>query len=285
MASAILMGLGSAATGLTVGFGIDALTQPSTTESKSSSPLGDLPERMERVGMPTAYLPYWIAAWRISVVGSFLFFWLGLQMLPVALFVAFLLHRLLPLWLEMQLFNVRIQIRDQLVSAVRNLAGQVRAGMALEEAFTALALEAPDPFGWHLRRIVNQLEQGRSLSEALAELKARLEMEGASLLVLALLTAAEKGGKLADVLERTAGSLEELQRVQRKRESDTASGRLMVFILGAFPIAFLGLFMCLDPENTSKVFNTLPGQIVLAIVGALVYTSVRWAQAILDRVA
>src|SRR5262249_33810747 len=159
---------------------------------------------------------------------------LGLGMLPVGLFVAFLVHRLVPLALDLVVHRRRLQIRDQLVIAARNLAGQVRAGMTLEESLTMLSREMPDPFGWQLRRAVNQLAQGRGLRDVLVEMKDRLQMEGVTLLVLALVTAAEKGGKLADVLERAAHSLEELLRVQRKRESDTASGRLVVLVLAAF---------------------------------------------------
>src|SRR5262249_6030300 len=153
-----------------------------------------------------------------------------------------------------------------------------------EESLAVLGREMPDPLGWHLRRAVNQLRQGRGLRDVLGELKDRLRMEGVTLFTLAVLTAAEKGGKLADVLERTASSLEELQRVQRKRDSDTASGRLMVVILGAFPAVFLGLFSLLDPASTREVFARTGGQVLLAVIGAMVYGSVRWAQRILARV-
>src|SRR5262249_3479460 len=137
---------------------------------------------------------------------------------PLALFTAFLVHRLIPLGLDLRVEGRRRWIGEQVADAGRRLAGQVRAGMALEESLAALSREMPDPLGWHLRRAVNQLEQGRSVRDVLTDFKNRLQLEGATLFTLAVLTAAEKGGKLADVLERTAASLEELQRVQRKRE-------------------------------------------------------------------
>src|SRR5262249_10143639 len=126
--------------------------------------------------------------------------------------------------------------------------------------------------------------QGRGLRDVLVEMKDRLQMEGVTLLVLALVTAAEKGGKLADVLERAAHSLEELLRVQRKRDSDTASGRLVILVLAAFPAGFLGLFSLLDSRSTAAVFQLLAGQILLLVVGVMVYGSIRWAQRILARV-
>jgi tight adherence protein B len=246
--------------------------------------LADLRDRMERLGMDTTRLPLYLRLWRGAVMGSFLVVWLGLDMLPIAVFVAFLVHRLVPLALDLVVHRRRLQVRDQLVVVARNLAGQVRAGMTLDESLAVLSREMPDPFGWQLRRASNQLAQGRGLRDVLVEMKDRLRMEGVTLLVLALVTAAEKGGKLADVLERAAHSLEELLRVQRKRESDTASGRLVVLVLAAFPGAFLGLFGLLDPRSTAAVFQLLAGQILLVVVGVMIYGSTRWAQRILARV-
>jgi tight adherence protein B len=105
------------------------------------------------------------------------------------------------------------------------------------------------------------------------------------LLVVALLIAEERGGRLADVLERIGHSLQEQQRVERKRESDTAAGRLLVNILSSFPAVFLGLFYLLDPEGTSLVFSSLAGQIVLCIVGAIAVGSLLWGRQILARIA
>ncbi len=282
MAELVWVGLGSAAVGAAVGYG--SVSASHALDRVNGRYLGSLCDRMERLGMDVARLPLYLGLWRAAVIGGFLAFWLGLGMLPVAFFAAFLVHRLVPLWLDHVVEARRRLVRDQLVSTARSLAGQVRAGMTLEEALTGLSSEVPDPFGWQLRRVVSQLGQGRGLRDVLADLKGRLEMEAATLFVLALVTAAEKGGKFADVLERTARSLEELQRVQRKRESDTASGRLMVIVLAVFPAVFLGLFYFLDPSSTKKVFSELPGQILLTVVGVLVYASVRWAQRILAEV-
>jgi tight adherence protein B len=282
MTQLMWIGVGSAAAGAAVACGSAALSE--VLDRLNGGYLADLRDRMERLGMDTTRLPLYLRLWRGAVVGSFLVFWLGLGMLPVGVFIAFLVHRLVPLALDLVVHRRRLQVRDQLVIATRNLAGQVRAGMTLEESLTVLSREMPDPFGWQLRRAVNQLAQGRGLRDVLVEMKDRLQMEGVTLLVLALVTAAEKGGKLADVLERAAHSLEELLRVQRKRESDTASGRLVVLVLAAFPAGFLGLFSLLDPRSTGAVFQLLAGQILLVVVGLMVYGSVRWAQRILARV-
>ncbi len=83
------------------------------------------------------------------------------------------------------------------------------------------------------------------------------------------------GVALAEVLGRISTSLEELQRVQRKRETDTASGRLMVLLMAFFPAGFLLMLWFLDNSLLRNLFDTLAGQMVLSVVGLLTYISVR----------
>jgi tight adherence protein B len=282
MAQLVWVGLGSAAIGAALACG--AAVASDLLDRVNGRYLRDLRGRMDALGMDVGELPLILRAWRGAVLGCFLLVWLGLGMFPLAILAAFLLHRLIPLGLDWRVEVRRRRIGEQVADAGRRLAGQVRAGMALEESLADLSREMPDPFGWHLRRAVNQLEQGQSVRAVLTDLKTRLQLEGVTLFTMAVLTAAERGGKLADVLERTASSLEELQRVHRKRESDTASGRLMVIILAAFPVVFLGLFALLDPTSTGAVFASFGGQAFLGVIGLMVYASVRWAQRILARV-
>lgn len=75
-----------------------------------------------------------------------------------------------------------------------------------------------------------------------------------------------------------------MQRVERRKESETAAGRMVVWVLAVFPLVFLGMFYFLDPEGTGLLFSTMAGQIVLAVVGLTVYGCVRWTQSILRRV-
>lgn len=247
--------------------------------------LADLGERMERLGMDSRPLRVWLRFRWLSAIGTFVIVGLWMHMVPVGILTAVVAYYLLGQWLEGRLVKRRQQIRDQLVGAARALAAQARAGLPLTEALASISSEMPQPLGGLLRRAVNQSEQGRALKAILLDMKERLRIESFSLLVVALMIAEERGGKLADVLERIGHSLQEQQRVERKRESDTASGRLLVNILASFPALFLGMFYLLDPEGTSLVFSTLAGQLVLCVVGAIAVGSLLWGRQILARIA
>ncbi len=239
---------------------------------------------LESVNASAALLPVLLRWWRVATATAFLVFWFWADMPPVAVFMAFVTNRAGPLILEWWVANQRKRISEQAVTAARNLAGQVRVGMALNEALAEVARETPAPFGDILRRTVGRLDAGESVRDVLTDLRARIRVDAVALMAIALLVATEKGGKLGDVLTRISFTLEEAQRVARKRDTDTAAGRLTVLLLAVFPCAFVTMFSFMDPQLMNSLFSTLAGQGVLAIVGALVYLSIRWASRILAKV-
>ncbi|HZV06367.1 MAG TPA: type II secretion system F family protein [Gemmataceae bacterium] len=283
MATGLLMLVSSALVGLAVGLAV--VGSADAVDWLNAKYLANLGERMDRLGLDSRPLRGRLRFRWLMTIGVFLVVGIWLHMIPVGIVAALLTYYLMGQWLEGRLVKWRQQLRDQLVGATRALAAQVRAGLPLTEALASISGDTPDPLGGLLRRAVNQSEQGRALKSILLEMKERLRIESFSLLVVALLIAEERGGKLADVLERIGHSLQEQQRVERKRESDTAAGRLLVNILATFPAVFLGMFYLLDPEGTSLVFATLAGQLVLCVVAAISVGSLLWGRQILARIA
>jgi tight adherence protein B len=268
-----------------VSVGLAVLGSADVVDALSGKYLADLGERMDRLGMDTRSLRGRLRFRWLLAIGIFLILGVWLRMVPVGILAGILAYYLMGQWLEGRLVKYRRQVRDQLVGATRSLTAQVRAGLPLSEALAAVSGETPEPLGGLLRRVVNQSQQGVALKTVLLEMKERLRIESFSLLVVALFVAEERGGRLADVLERIGHSLQEQQRVERKVESDTAAGRLLVNILASFPVVFLGLFYMLDPEGTSLVFSTLAGQLVLCAVGGISVGSLLWGRHIMARIA
>jgi Flp pilus assembly protein TadB len=245
----------------------------------------DLRDRMERIGLDTANLNAWMRGrvfWAITVAVA-----LGFAgMVPVGLLSAAATFMLLPSILESRILRTRTEIRDQLVLATRNLAGQIRGKQILVRGLARVAEQTPAPLGNLLTGCTRQVARGVRLDAALMELKDRVRMDYMTLLVLTLVVGFEKkeGESLAELLDGIAHSLAENQRLDRKRDADTAAGRLLVNLLACFPIAFLGLFGLLDPAAVGSVFTTLLGQLILCLVGALTWFSVWLARRILGQV-
>lgn len=243
----------------------------------------DLRTRMEELGLPTTSLDV-IMRWAwTSIIAVFLLVWIVFRMPPVACVLAFVMFSLIRPGLALWARRRQTLLRDQLVGVARALANQVRAGVALPQGFAAAARQSPEPLGTELRKSVAEYQRGAPLAQMLTDLKNRLQFESMILFCTALSVCHERGGNLSFALDQICYSLEEQQRVERKLDSDTASGQMLVGLMGVFPLGFLLLFYMLDPESTELMFTTLGGQLVLCAVCGIVYASMRWAGSILSQ--
>jgi tight adherence protein B len=241
---------------------------------------------MGQLGLDTARLSDWMRVRVVGSVGVALFLWLGMGMLPVGLLAGAATYAAIPALVEHQIARGRTLIRDQLVTAARALAGQVRGRATLIQGFRVVAGQLPNPLGRLLQVCIRQFDAGVPIDAALKTLKDRVRLEAMSLFAITLSTGSKRkqGESLADLLDKIAHSLSEDQRVERKRETDTAAGQLVMALLAGFPAAFLGLFYLINPQDTRLVFVTLPGQVVLCIVGGVTWFSLWLARRIYARV-
>ena len=242
--------------------------------------VADLTPRLNELRMDATRLPRYLRWWGLSLVGSFLLFAVVLRMFPLAIAAVYLVYVAPRLVLEFLIHRRRRLLRDQMVGASVGLANAVRAGLSLGQGIESIANEIEEPLASELRRITFEWQHGRSLAEAINEVKQRMKLDSFTLFAHAVGACLERGGKVTDALERISRSLLENQRLERKMDSETASGRKVVVILAAFPFVFLAGFAAMDAETTQLLFNTLIGQLILTGVLVIVYVSARWSQRI-----
>jgi len=242
----------------------------------------DLEPMLEALSLNPTNLPQLMRFWGVTMAGSFLFIALALDMWPVAFIAVYLVYVAPRIYLNLEIARRTMLLRDQLVGTVTALANATRAGLSLAQGIDNVAAETPEPLATELNRISRDYRGGRPLAASLVDARARLKLDSFTLFASALLVSLERGGRITDALERISKSLQENQRLERKLEADTQSGKKVVVILAIFPFAFLVMFYFLNPEGTTLLFTTVLGQIVLLVVIVLVYFAVRWAQRILD---
>jgi len=243
--------------------------------------LGNLRPEMLAAGLSESQVHNYLQTWGYVLCGTAIVFGLLLRMPPVAaglLYIVFVAPRF---FLAQYVARRKRLLRDQLVRASSALANSVRAGMAFVQGLELLCDDTPEPLRSELQRIVNEYHSGRPLAESLRDAQQRLDIEAFTVFATAMLVCMERGGKVTFALERISANLQELQRLERKLEADTASGRKLAILLSAFPFAFMALFTLLDPSSMSNLYNTLIGQFVLLGVGVIVYLSALWCQKIL----
>lgn len=248
----------------------------------AQSQIHDLSLRFNALRIDTRRLPLYMRVWGISMVVVFLVVGIGLQMYPIAFALVGLLYAAPRLLLGFFVKRRSNLLRNQLAPAGLGLANACRSGLSLAKAFEAACPNLPEPIAAEFRQIVGENQAGQPLRAAMQAAKERLGLEGFSLLVSALDVCLERGGKLTHALDRICHSLQEIQRLERKIEADTQSGRMVVLVLCAFPFVFLLGYSVIDPHGVSLLFSTLVGQVILTALLVTVFVAARWAKQILD---
>ncbi len=271
--------LSSALMGVAVGWGYLALRGQFARALDAVE--SDLAEKLRRLRASTRGLRRWIVFWLVTVGVVFFAFWLLLENVVFGILsAAFLMAG--PWWLVRRMAERRRRrIEDQLADAMVTLANAVRAGLSLAQALEILAAQCPKPLSDEFRQIVGEYNLGKPLDQTLREAKARLKSENFALFAAAILASHESGGRLNETVERIASSVLEMQRLERKVQSETAQARKSAIYMALAPALILLVYYFVDPVNTMLLFTTVPGQVMLAVAVVLNVIAYFWAQVIL----
>ncbi len=242
----------------------------------------DIAPRLKALGLDEENVSTWMRWWGVGMFGSFLIFSVILQMIPIGIGFAFLVFVSPRFILDRMIEQRQQKLRDQLVRATVGIANGCRAGLSLASSIEKVASETPKPLVDELTRVVRYHKGGTRIQDALREVQGRLNLESFTVFASSAIVSLEQGGNVSFALEKISEGLQEMQRLERKLEADTASGRKLAMMLSLFPLFFLGLFTLMDPVSMNLLYTTLLGNLVLCLVGFIVFIAFRWCMAILD---
>lgn len=240
-----------------------------------------LRERLRLLMIPTAGLRRWIHVWigmtaiACAVIGMFF------AAVPLALLVAALMAMGPWYYIRYRHAKRRQQIEDQLADAMGTFSSAIQAGLSVAQAMQLLATECPLPIRQEFSQLAGEYSLGKPLERTLAEAQERLKSEHFSLFAAAMLASRQSGGKLNDVVDRIARSVRELQRLRRKVLAETAQARRSALYMAIAPALILVVYYFVDPDATTLLFVTVPGQMILAAAIVLNLVAWLWARQIL----
>jgi tight adherence protein B len=186
---------------------------------------------------------------------------LGLVALPIAGCLPYFYLR----------FKRSRRVRDfeeLLPEALDMIVGSLRAGFTFELAMKLVAQEIPDPLGFEFGVVFEEQNLGVPLADAFAGLRERVPSDDLDLLTVALLIHRRTGGNLAEILEKTAGTIRDRFRLKREIRTKTAHGRFSGFILVLMPLAMIAIILMLNPDYFMILLHERAGQ--YALFGAVV---------------
>jgi tight adherence protein B len=242
----------------------------------------DVEDKLRALRIVPKSLPALLIGWLAAIAITFLVLGLLLQSPIIALLIC-LFMTALPWYVVRRLAERRRQaIEDQLADAMVSFSNGVRAGLSIPQALDILAEQSPRPVRDEFRQTVSEFNLGKPLEQTLVEAKERLRSDNFSLFAASLLASRKSGGKLNETVERIAHSVLEMQRLERKVQSETAQARKSAVYMGIAPALILVVYYFIDPVNTTALFNTFYGQIMICVALVLNVTAYLWARVILS---
>ena len=190
---------------------------------------------------------------------------------------AAVLLSIIPLFYIVQKKKIRMKkFEKQLPEALDMLARSLRAGHAFSGGLQMVAEEFDDPMGTEFTKIVDQINFGVAVKDALMSFAERVDVPDLKYLVVAVTIQRESGGDLAEILESISTLIRERFKLQGRVLILSAEGRLSAKILIAVPIFLAFYFFMSQPGYVEILINDPMGQklvigsVVLMTIGVFV---------------
>jgi Flp pilus assembly protein TadB len=151
------------------------------------------------------------------------------------------------------------RVDEQLADAVGAVAAALRAGMSVPQCLGYTASETPAPLGPALRRLVDEIEVGTPVGEAVRAWADDVDTDDARLLAAALELHRRSGGDLPVVLDQVAATIRDRVAAAREVRALTAQARLSGLILGLLPVGFFAFLWLTSRRDIEGALGTPVG--------------------------
>jgi tight adherence protein B len=155
---------------------------------------------------------------------------------------------------------------EQLPDTLGLWVNSLRSGYSVMQALEAISREAPDPSAMELRRVVQEVQLGIPMDEALAHLLTRMPSDDLDLVITAVNIQREVGGNLAEILEIIGHTIRERIKLKGEVRVLTSQGRVTGYLISGLPILLAIFLAIINPDYVGKLFsNRLCGWPMIAI--------------------
>lgn len=173
------------------------------------------------------------------------------------------------LWLNAERQRRRERIAKQLPEAAQMIANSLRAGFSFQHGAAIVGDQMEPPISEEFARVNVDLNVGSTIDEALHGLLARADTAEMNLVVTAVLVQRTAGGNLSEILEMVAEQIRERERLTGEVRTMTSQQRFSGLVLAFWPVLLLGAFCLLNWPQTSLLFTTNTGLILIGLGAGL----------------
>lgn len=220
--------------------------------------------KLAQAGLPIKPEEYILFQWMITVLCGGIFYLFTQQWFFIL--VGAIIGFLFPKWYVRKKQQKRtLQFNEGLADMITTIIGSLRAGFSFPQALKSVVEEASSPIKDEMESVLKEMQYGKSLEDALNDLKERMPSEDLDLMVQAILIQRQVGGNLATVLDKIVETIRERTKIHRQITTLTAQGRLSGYVIAFLPVILGFILYLMQPSYIGTLFHNLIGIIMLTM--------------------
>ncbi len=149
-----------------------------------------------------------------------------------------------------------IRFEQQLPDTLGLWVNALRSGFSVLQAMEAISRDAPEPTSTEFKRVVQEVQLGIDVEDALEHLLARVESEDLDLVITAVNIQREVGGNLAEILETIGHTIRERIKLKGEIRVLTSQGRYTGYLISFLPIAVALFLSVIQPGFMDPLFRS-----------------------------
>ena len=167
------------------------------------------------------------------------------------------------------------RMEEQFPIAVDIFTRSLRAGHPIASAIFLITEEMGDPIGSEFGLVSDEVAYGAELTDALAAMAERWNLEDMRMFVVSVSVQSETGGNLAEILENLSSVIRARQSMYMKVRALSSEGRMSGWMLTVLPVlTLISMFLVnpgfyLDVAQDPIFLVGFPGLLVLYVIGVL----------------
>jgi tight adherence protein B len=231
------------------------------TKQRKSPPLST---RIAQAGVSWTKQQFTIGSAVLGLVVAAIVLILGVGPLA-ALGAGFAAGAGLPRWVLSYLKRRRERLFvDRFPDAIDVVVRGIKSGLPLGDSLRVIASESPEPIRSEFRYILETQAVGVPLGEACAKLFDRMPLPETNFFAIVIAIQQKSGGNLSEALGNLSRVLRDRKKMKGKIKAMSTEATASASIIGALPIAVMGVVYLTSPEYITLLWTDRMGQMMLA---------------------
>ncbi len=181
-------------------------------------------------------------------------------------------------YIERKRGNRRDAFVTQLAEVARMLSNGTSAGLSMPQAIRMASRELADPAAAELKRVVEEMQVGRSIEDSLEALQQRLPSREVAVLMTTIIIQQRAGGDTVRALGELAGTLDARKDLRREINTLLSGVVFTSYVVAGIGGATILLVNGISPGVTKEITSSalgLAGVFVTAVLWTIAFVMIR----------